>query len=125
MPRPRKRRRVGRMPTATFYKPQGVPLNQLRGLTLSVDGLEAVRLVDAEGLDQETAARAMAVSRPTLSRILAEARSTVARALSNGWALHIDGGDFEISSGQAENNGQGRHGRGRGHRNGHNRWNNP
>jgi len=97
MPRPRKRRRVGRAPVHTFYKPQGVPLEELTGLNLPVEGLEAMRLVDAEGLDHAVAAEQMDISRPTLSRILAEARNIVARALSQGWAIHIDGGDYCIS----------------------------
>lgn len=97
MPRPRKCRRVGRMPIHTFYKPQGLPLKELTGINLSVDGLEAMRLADAQGLDQTEAAAVMGVSRPTFSRILCQARQIVARALSNGWAIHIDGGDYEVT----------------------------
>ena len=96
MPRPRKCRRVGREPVHTFYKPQGVPLEGLTGVNLSVEGLEAIRLADADNMDQFEAAERMGVSRPTFSRILAEARRAVARALSNGWAIHIDGGSYEI-----------------------------
>jgi len=97
MPRPRKRRRVGQAPIHSFFKPQGVPLEELTGVNLTVEGLEALRLADAEGLDHAAAAEQMAVSRPTFSRILAEARRVVARALSNGWAIHIDGGSYSIS----------------------------
>lgn len=97
MSRPRKRRRVGQAPIHSFFKPQGVPLEELTGVNLTVEGLEALRLADAEGLDHATAAERMAVSRPTFSRILAEARRIVARALSNGWAIHIDGGNYSIS----------------------------
>jgi predicted DNA-binding protein (UPF0251 family) len=61
-----------------------------------VEGLEAIRLADAEGMDHEESARQMGVSRPTFSRILSEARRQVARALSNGWALRIEGGDYEV-----------------------------
>ena len=53
MPRPRKRRCISSAPPAVFYKPQGVPLGQLRGVILRMEGLEAMRLVDAEGLSQE------------------------------------------------------------------------
>ncbi len=90
MPRPRKRRCIQSTPPATFYKPQGVPMGQLRGVTLAVEGFEALRLVDAEGLSQEEAAVRMEVSRPTLCRILGEARMVVARALTNGWAIRIE-----------------------------------
>jgi len=90
MPRPRKKRCLGSAPPATFYKPQGVPLSQLRGTTLRMEGFEALRLVDAQGLSQEEAAMRMEVSRPTLCRVLGEARAVVAKALSNGWALRIE-----------------------------------
>lgn len=100
MPRPRKCRRVRQGPVHSFYKPQGVPLEELTGVNLSVEGLEALRLADAAGMDQADAAAQMGVSRPTFSRILAEARRVVARALSSGWAIHIDGGHYRIA-GQA------------------------
>jgi len=74
-----------------------VPLQDLKGVTLPVEGLEAIRLADAEGLEQETAARQMGISRPTFSRILSEARRQVARALSSGWAIRIEGGDYEVT----------------------------
>jgi predicted DNA-binding protein (UPF0251 family) len=96
MPRPRKCRRVAQAPVHRFYKPQGVPLHEIVGTNLSVEGLEALRLADAEGLEHEKAAELMGISRPTFSRILTEARQTVATALSKGWAIHIQGGDFEI-----------------------------
>ena len=99
MPRPRKCRRVTFSPAVRFFKPQGVPLTALKGVTLPVEGLEALRLADAESLDHETAAAKMGISRPTFSRVLSEARSTVARALINGWAIRIEGGAYRIEKG--------------------------
>lgn len=94
MGRRRKCRFVAEVPPVTVFKPQGVPMGQLYGVVLGLDGFEAMRLVDGEGLSQEEAAGLMQVSRPTLCRILAEARTQVARALSRGWAIRIevDGG---------------------------------
>ena len=117
MPRPRKCRRVGQTPVHAFYKPQGVPLEGLTGVNLPVEGLEAIRLADAEEMDQAAAAELMGVSRPTFSRILAEARRIVARALSNGWAIHIDGGSYRLAGdtpqrGHGPGGGQGRGRRG-------------
>ncbi len=97
MPRPRKNRRVGQQPAVVFYKPQGVALHRLKGLILSVEGLEALRLADAEGLEHQHAAEMMGISRPTFSRVLAEARRTLATAVSNGWAIRIEGGAYEIA----------------------------
>lgn len=101
MGRRRKRRNVAVRPDVTIFKPQGVPLTGLCGVVLGLDGFEALRLVDAEGLSQEEAAMAMAVSRPTVCRILAKARTQVARALSQGWAIRIEAGpDEELASDQ-------------------------
>lgn len=98
MGRRRKCRFVAGMPTATVFKPVGVPLGQLNGVVLGLDGFEAMRLVDAEGLNQAAAAAAMGVSRPTLCRILGEARTQVARALARGWVIRIETGLPDIAT---------------------------
>jgi len=59
---------------------------------LTLDEFEAIRLVDGEGLGQDTVAERMGVSRPTVTRIVASARSKIARVLINGQALQIQGG---------------------------------
>jgi predicted DNA-binding protein (UPF0251 family) len=121
MPRPRKSKLIQGLPAATFYKPQGVPLARLQGVRLPLEGLEALRLADAEGLGQAEAAARMGVSPATFCRLLAEARGAVARALANGWAIRIEGGDYRLAD-QApgprdREPGRGR-GRGRGWRGG-------
>jgi predicted DNA-binding protein (UPF0251 family) len=97
MPRPRMNRWIRHQPLAHFYSPQGVPPGRLRGVTLTLDGLEALRLADAEGLEHEKAAELMGISRPTFSRLIAEARGIVARGLVNGWAIRIEGGNYEFT----------------------------
>jgi predicted DNA-binding protein (UPF0251 family) len=72
-------------------------MHQLVGINLSVDGFEAMRLADALGMDQSDAADKMGISRPTFSRILTEARGIVAKALTEGWAIHIEGGSYELT----------------------------
>lgn len=101
MPRPRMNRWIRHQPSAHFYAPQGVPFGRLRGVTLTLDGLEALRLADAEGLAHEQAAELMGISRPTFSRLIAEAREVVANALVNGWAIRIEGGNYEFAEGTA------------------------
>jgi len=119
LPRPRICRLVQEHPSVVYYKPRGIPLSDLREVVLPVEGLEALRLADLEKLDHETAASMMGVSRPTFSRVLAAARSAVARALVNGWAIRIEGGDYEVAGapgpgGRHRGRGRGRHGRRRG-----------
>ena len=68
----------------------------LEEVKLSVDELEALRLKDLGGLEQEESAREMGISRQTFQRILGEAQRKVAEALVTGKALQIAGGDYEL-----------------------------
>jgi predicted DNA-binding protein (UPF0251 family) len=81
----------------TLFRPHGIPLHAVRTIALAVDGLEALRHADHEGLDHESAAKKMEISQPTFSRILAEARRAVAAALVGGHALRIEGGNFRLA----------------------------
>jgi uncharacterized protein len=51
--------------------------------------IEALRLVDVEGLGQEEVGRRMGVSRGTIWRLLKEARRKTASALSEGRRIDI------------------------------------
>lgn len=97
MPRPRKCRRIGFFPDVTYFKPQGLPVRMLEEIQLSLEEIEALRLKDIEGMDQEPAADNMNVSRPTFQRVLSSARKKVADALLNGKALRIGGGNYEFA----------------------------
>ncbi|UQZ91005.1 hypothetical protein C4J81_17990 [Deltaproteobacteria bacterium Smac51] len=94
MPRPKHDRHVATAPTVTYFKPQGVPMIYLEEVKLSVEGLEAIRLADLEGLTATEAAERMKISRHTFGRILAEGRAVVAQALVAGLALRIEGGNW-------------------------------
>lgn len=97
MPRPRKFRRVEFLPAVTVFKPVGVPLRGLEEIVLSIEELEAIRLKDLEGLEQEECARRMQVSRPTFQRILVSAREKVATVLTRGLALKVEGGTYKLA----------------------------
>ena len=96
MARPKNSRRVERAPGATFFTPCGVPLTEAETVTLTVEGLEALRLSDLEGLNASDAAGRCGVSRHAYGRTLAEARRTVAEALVKGRTLRIEGGSYEL-----------------------------
>ena len=97
MVRPAKPRYVSDEPRFTYFKPKGIPLRELQEERLSVEELEALKLIDIEGLYQEEAAARMEVSRPTFHRILKEARTKVTRCLVEGKALGIEGGNYILS----------------------------
>lgn len=100
MARPPNLRRIGIGCETRVFKPAGTPLHGLGVVRLDLDGLEALRLADLDGLYQEAAAERMGVSRATFGRILTEARARVARALVEGQALRIGGGS--VVEGEAE-----------------------
>jgi len=97
-PRPRKRRRLARITKRITYKPAGIPLDDLPLVLLLAEELEALRLVDMEGLTQAEAADQMGVSRSTFQRILARARQQVSLALVEGRALQIEPGPIDMES---------------------------
>ncbi|MHB8157999.1 MAG: DUF134 domain-containing protein [Desulfocucumaceae bacterium] len=96
MSRPPKCRKVEFLPQMTYFKPAGVPLRELTEVTLTVEELEAIRLKDLMGFEQEECAEKMGVSRPTYHRILSAARQKVAEALINGRAIRVEGGNFQV-----------------------------
>jgi predicted DNA-binding protein (UPF0251 family) len=98
MSRPTKCRRVGSVPEVNYFKPAGIPLTLLDETYISVEELEAVRLKDLEGLEQEQCAEKMNVSRPTFQRVLGAARQKIADALLNGKVIRIEGGNFELAT---------------------------
>ncbi len=96
IPRRRKKCRVEFLPEVTYYKPAGVPLRELEEVKLSVEELEAIRLKDMDGLEQEQCAEQMGIARTTFQRHLYSAHAKIADVLVNGKALRIEGGAFEM-----------------------------
>ncbi len=67
-------------------------------IILTPEELEAIRLVDLEGLQQGEAALRMGVSRKALWNDLKLARRKVAEALVSGRAIRIEGGTYLLRS---------------------------
>ncbi|MHB8130417.1 MAG: DUF134 domain-containing protein [Mobilitalea sp.] len=97
MPRPTKFRRVEFFPKDTYFVPLGKPKCELEEVVLKVEELEAMRLKDIEGLNQEECAEKMQISRQTFQNVIDEARKKVAIALSDGKAINISGGNYTSS----------------------------
>lgn len=97
MARPPRERVVLRLPRASLLKPAGIPARELERVDLTIDEVEALRLVDLDGLSHEEAAGSLGVSRQTVGRVLEGARRKVADALVNGKAVVIGGGAYQIA----------------------------
>jgi predicted DNA-binding protein (UPF0251 family) len=75
-------------PDFTLFSPEGK--NNTGNMELNSDEMEAIYLMDYEGIYQEEAATLMNVSRPTFSRIIKSAHKKIATALIRGYSLHIN-----------------------------------
>ena len=95
--RPKAQRHIESEPEITYFKPRGVPLSEIEIVSLALEELEALRLVDLEGLTQEEAAFRMGISRRAFWEDLQSARKKVSLALTTGKAIEIKGGNY-ISS---------------------------
>jgi len=78
---------IGHQPAADAFIPQ--PSSGKPPILIEPAGLEALRLVDLEGLSQEEAGDRMGVSRGTVWRLLQEARRKIAQALTEGRRIQI------------------------------------
>ena len=92
--RSRGQRWITSLPEITFFKPVGVEQDKQKVIFLTMEELEAVRLVDLEDMLQEEAAFQMGVSRKTMWNDLKSARKKIAIALIKGWAIKIEGGNY-------------------------------
>lgn len=92
--RPIKWRKVEFIPDIQYFTPSNIDTCKLQENILRIEELEAIRLKDLEGLEQEDCADKMEVSRQTFQRILNTAREKIADSLINGKAIRIEGGNF-------------------------------
>ena len=96
------------MPSVRCFMPEGCP--RIEAISLTLEELEAVRLVDLLDLDQEEAAFYMGISRKAFWNDLMNARKKIATALIYGLGLRIEGGSFVLRGSEAsqESDGQDR-----------------
>ena len=81
---------IGKEPPVETFDPQ--PSSENIPVLLEPAEVEAMRLVDVEGLSQEEAGERMGVSRGTVWRLLQEARRKTAQALTEGRRIQISSG---------------------------------
>jgi len=82
------------------YSKRFVPDDQTTNTVseICLEEIEAMRLKDIEGYDQQLCAEAMGVSRATFQRILQRARCKVASALVYGQTILIKGGNYMLKN---------------------------
>lgn len=98
MVRPFQTRQIRLRPRTTYFKPRGIPMNQLSEVVLTLDEVEALRLKNIEDLDQAQCAKKMKISSSTLQRILTSAYKKVTEALIKGKAIRFEGGAVEYKT---------------------------
>jgi predicted DNA-binding protein (UPF0251 family)/predicted Fe-Mo cluster-binding NifX family protein len=96
MPRPTCKRRISFQPKAVYFKPAGIPMNEMQEIVIHRDEVEAMRLKNLLGFPQEEAATQMGVSQPTFHRLINAAHQKITDAIINGKALRIEGGNVSV-----------------------------
>jgi len=92
--RRRGRRWISEVPTVSCFMPEGSP--RIEAVSITLEELEAVRLVDLLELDQEEAAFYMGISRKAFWNDLMNARKKIVAALVYGMGLRIQGGSYVL-----------------------------
>jgi hypothetical protein len=85
--------------------PEGCP--KIQAISITLEELEAVRLVDLLDLDQEEAAFYMGISRKAFWNDLMNSRKKIAAALVYGMGLRIEGGSFVLRGTEGSNDMEG------------------
>lgn len=109
MPRPIKCRRVDFVPVNSAFYPH---LENAEEVVLRIEEVEAMRLSNYEGMEQDACAESMRISRGTFQRLIYAARKKLADALINGKVIRIEGGNYEVERQPGEPHGRCRRFRG-------------
>jgi len=96
MPRQRCCGKIDEEPVCQKFHPDQGPAEP--AVILFYEEVEALRLKDLEGLDQEGCAEKMALTRPTFQRLLQSARRKVSTAIVEGRTIMITGGNYQMSN---------------------------
>jgi len=102
MPRPRKCRRVCRMPEINEFAPTD-SVHDGQVVVMTIDEYETIRLIDREGFSQEECGESMGIARSTVQQIYNNARKKLADAIVSGMALRIEGGDYIVCDASKSN----------------------
>jgi uncharacterized protein len=99
MARPRKCRKVCRLPDRNRFGPVNSGEAREPYIIMTVDEYETIRLIDLEDFTQEECANQMNIARTTVQAVYSNARRKLADSLVNGKVLDIEGGDYLLCDG--------------------------
>jgi predicted DNA-binding protein (UPF0251 family)/predicted Fe-Mo cluster-binding NifX family protein len=94
MPRPKRCRAICCYPDHWSFAPEDEAGSGI--VTLTLDELETIRLIDLEGLNQAQCAEQMEVARTTVTAIYEAARKKIANSIINGKRMIISGGEYRL-----------------------------
>lgn len=95
MPRPVRCREIRSLPEFYSFAPEEGGSGET--VTMTLDELETIRLLDCAGMTQEESSVMMNVSRTTVTAVYESARRKIADCLLNGKRLVISGGNWHVS----------------------------
>jgi predicted DNA-binding protein (UPF0251 family) len=87
--RNRNKRKVNFDYRGIYYKPQGIPLSQLKEVKIHKEELETIRLRYIEKLSQKQAADKMGISQSQYQRDLVNTLEKITKAMISGDAINI------------------------------------
>jgi len=87
--RQRFRRKLGREFSEIYFKPRGIPLQNLEEVSITDEELETLRLRYLEKIDQDEASKKMGISQSQYQRDLSLVLAKITEALIEGKALNI------------------------------------
>ncbi|MBN2073746.1 MAG: DUF134 domain-containing protein [Actinobacteria bacterium] len=92
--RPKLDKIIKTIPLYVYYKPEGVSMDKLGEVNLTIEELEALNLKDRQMLNQVDCAGRMGISRSTFQRLLKSARGKMISAIIEGKAIKFEGGNY-------------------------------
>lgn len=93
MARPRKRKRICKKPEISSFN-SAKKAKEI--VEITVDELEAVRLIDYKGLTQQECAKQMQVARTTITSVYDSARYKISDSILQDKELKVQGGEYEL-----------------------------
>lgn len=97
MPRPRKCRKVCKLPENGGFTP--IKQCGIDPIIINIDEYETLRLIDRENFSQEQCGVYMNIARTTVQQIYDRARRKIADALVDGRPIIISGGEYNLCDG--------------------------